>query len=33
MQGTAGEVFKSQVKEYVLDGIFQIDILPTFGRY
>lgn len=32
MQGTAGEFFKSKVKEHVLDGIFQIDILPTFGR-
>lgn len=33
MQGTAGEFFKGQMKEYVLDGIFQVDSLPTFGRY
>lgn len=33
MQGTVVEFFKGQVKEYVLDGIFQIDSLPTLGRY
>lgn len=33
MQGTVVEFFKGQVKEYVLDGIFQIDNLPTSGRY
>lgn len=32
-KGTAVEYFKGQVKEYVLDGIFQIDSLPTLGRY
>lgn len=33
MQGTVVEFFKGQVKEYVLGGIFQIDSLPTLGRY
>lgn len=33
MQGPAVEFCKGQVKEYVLDGTFQIASLPTFGRY
>lgn len=33
MQSTAAEIFESQMKEYVFDGIFQIENLPTFGMY
>lgn len=33
MQGTVVEFFKDQVKEYVLDRIFQTDTLPISGRY
>lgn len=33
MQGTVVEFFKDQVKEYVLDRIFQTDSLPISGKY